>query len=49
MWNGGVVNEKNTNKLTNIIREFNKHVKDNQETEQVILPLGDGLTVSRKL
>ena len=49
LWYGKVVNEINNDKLTNIIRGFNKHVKDNKETEQVILPLGDGLTVSRKL
>jgi len=49
LWYGEVVNEKNDDKLTNIIRDFNKHVKNNKETEQVILPIGDGLTVSRKL
>ena len=49
LWHGEVVDEKNNDKLTNIIRNFNKYVKKNKETEQVILPLGDGLTVSRKL
>ena len=49
LWRGEVVNEKNDDKLTNIIRDFNIHVKNDKKTEQVILPLGDGLTVSRKL
>jgi len=49
LWYGEVVDEKNNDKFTNIIRDFNKHVKEDKETEQVILPLGDGLTVSRKL
>ena len=49
LWHGEVVDEKSNDKLTNIIRNFNKHVKEDKNTEQVILPLGDGLTVSRKL
>jgi predicted O-methyltransferase YrrM len=49
LWHGEVVDEKSNDKFTNIIRNFNKHVKEDKNTEQVILPLGDGLTVSRKL
>ena len=49
LWRGEVVDEKNVNKLTNVIRDFNKYVKEDKKTEQIILPLGDGLTISRKL
>ena len=49
LWYGEVADENNNNKLTNIIRDFNKYVKNNVKTEQVIIPLGDGLTVCRKL
>jgi len=49
LWRGEVANEKNDDKFTNIMRNFNIHVKKDKKTEQVILPLGDGLTVSRKL
>jgi len=49
LWHGEVANENNNDKLTNIIRDFNKYVKHDKETEQVIIPLGDGLTVCRKL
>ena len=49
LWHGEVADPKNNGKFTNIIREFNKYVKDDNKTEQVILPLGDGFTVCRKL
>ena len=49
LWHGEVADEKNENKFTNIIRDFNKYVKDDKQTEQIIIPLGDGLTVCRKL
>ena len=38
-----------TKKFTNIIREFNTHVKNDNRVEQIVLPIGDGLTVCRKL
>jgi len=49
LWHGEVADENNNDKLTNIIRNFNKYVKNDKKTEQVIIPLGDGLTVCRKL
>ena len=49
LWHGEVVEENNDDKLTNIIRDFNKYVKNDKKTEQIIIPLGDGLTVCRKL
>jgi len=49
LWHGEVADENNNDKLTNIIRDFNKYVKNDKKTEQVIIPLGDGLTVCRKL
>ena len=49
LWRGEVVDEENNDKFTNIIRDFNIHVKKDKKTDQVILPLGDGFTVSRKL
>ena len=36
-------------KLTNTIRDFNFYVKNDKKTEQIILPLGDGFMVCRKL
>jgi len=49
LWHGEVAEEDNNDKLTNIIRDFNQYVKNDKKTEQVIIPLGDGLTVCRKL
>ena len=49
LWHGEVADQNKNDKFTNIIREFNKYVKDDKKTEQVILPLGDGFTVCRKL
>ena len=49
LWHGEVADERNDDKFTNIIRDFNIHVKKDKKTEQVILPLGDGFTVGRKL
>ena len=49
LWKGDVANPGKNDRLANIIREFNKHVKDDKRTEQIILPLGDGFTICRKL
>ena len=49
LWYGEVANIKNKEKLTYNIRDFNNYVKNDKKTEQVIIPLGDGLTVCRKL
>ena len=49
LWHGEVADTNNKENLTNIIRDFNNYVKNDKKTEQVIIPLGDGLTVCRKL
>jgi predicted O-methyltransferase YrrM len=49
LWHGEVVDEKNNEKFTKIIRDFNTYVKNDKRTEQIILPLGDGLTICSKL
>ena len=49
LWHGEVADENNKEKFTNIIREFNTYVKNDSRVEQIILPIGDGLTVCRKL
>jgi caffeoyl-CoA O-methyltransferase len=49
LWHGEVADENNKDKFTNIIREFNLHVKNDNRVEQIILPIGDGLTICRKL
>ncbi len=49
LWHGEVVDESNNDKLTNVIRDFNIYVQNDKRTEQILLPLGDGLTICRKL
>ena len=49
LWHGEVVDTKNQDKLTTIIREFNSYTNKDKRTENLIIPVGDGLTVCRKL
>ena len=49
LWRGEVADINNNDNLTNTIRDFNNYVKNDKKTEQVIIPLGDGLTICRKL
>ena len=49
LWHGEVADEKSQDKLTTIIREFNSYINEDKRTENLIIPVGDGLTVCRKL
>jgi len=49
LWHGDVYNKNINDEQTNIIREFNSYVKNDKRIEQFIIPLGDGLTICRKL
>ena len=49
LWHGYVFKKTATDEQTNIMREFNKYIKDDNRVEKVILPLGDGLTICRKI
>ena len=49
LWHGDVFKKAVTDNQTNIMREFNKYIKNDNRVEKVILPLGDGLTICRKI
>ena len=49
LWHGEVADEDNLDKFTVNIREFNTHVSNDKRVEQIIVPLGDGMTVCRVL
>jgi len=49
LWHGEVVDAKKRDKLTTIIKDFNTYVNTDKRTENLIIPVGDGLTVCRKL
>ena len=49
LWHGNVYKKSITDKQTNTIRDFNEFIKNDTRIEKFILPIGDGLTVCRKL
>jgi len=49
LWHGEVADELKVDKYTINIREFNTHVANDSRVEQIIVPLGDGMTVCRIL
>ena len=49
LWHGEVADEDNLDKYTVNIREFNSYVVNDKRVEQIIVPLGDGMTVCRVL
>jgi caffeoyl-CoA O-methyltransferase len=49
LWHGEVADEDNLEKFTVNIRDFNAYVASDKRVEQIIIPLGDGMTVCRVL
>ena len=49
LWYGEVALKNNQDKITKTINEFNKFVSNDKRVEKIIIPLGDGMTICRKL
>jgi predicted O-methyltransferase YrrM len=49
LWHGDVADPVKNDRFTSIIREFNSLIKNDDRVEKTILPLGDGITVCRKI
>ena len=49
LWHGDVADPNKNDKLTSILREFNSFLKKDDRIEKTILPLGDGITICRKI
>tara|TARA_B100000780_G_scaffold244101_1_gene187575 strand:- start:37 stop:687 length:651 start_codon:yes stop_codon:yes gene_type:complete len=49
LWHGEVADETNVDKFTLNIREFNAYINQDKRVEQIIVPLGDGMTICRVL
>ena len=49
LWRGDVADTNKKDKLTCILREFNSFLKKDDRIEKTILPLGDGITICRKI
>ena len=48
LWHGEVSEKSKNDKFTNIIRDFNNHLKKDNRTTKNIIPVGDGLTICIK-
>ena len=49
LWHGEVADEDNLDKFTVNMRDFNDYIANDKRVEQIIVPLGDGMTVCRLL
>ena len=49
LWYGDVADQNKNDRLTLKIREFNKFINNDNRVESLILPIGDGLSVCRKI
>ena len=49
LWKGDVVDPFKNDPLTKTIKDFNLYIKKDDRIKKTILPLGDGLTICRKL
>lgn len=48
LWSGAVADPGNSEPMTVAVRAFNDHVAADDRTRQVIVPIGDGLTLIRR-
>ena len=48
LWHGEVADKSKNDKFTKIIRDFNKHIKDDNRVTKNVIPIGDGLTICIK-
>ena len=49
LWSGAVVDESDSSPDTQAIRALNERIAADERVEHVLLPVGDGLTLARKL
>ena len=49
LWYGEVTKKNEHDKITQTIKNFNEFVSNDKRVEKTIIPLGDGMTICRKL
>ena len=49
LWYGEVTMKNKEDKITKTIKDFNEFVSNDNRVEKIIIPLGDGMTICRKL
>jgi predicted O-methyltransferase YrrM len=48
LWSGKVINSEDHDLTTNVLREFNKSVNNDNRVETILLPIRDGISIIRK-
>ena len=49
LWGGSVADENDTSEDTVALRNLNEKIRDDSRVDLCMLPVGDGLTLARKL
>ena len=49
LWSGKVINSEDHDLTTNVLREFNKMVNNDNRVETILLPIRDGISIIRKI
>ena len=49
LWSGKVINSKDHDLTTNVLREFNRMVNNDNRVETILLPIRDGISIIRKI
>ncbi|MDA8589275.1 O-methyltransferase [Flavobacteriaceae bacterium] len=49
LWSGKVINSEDHDLTTNVLREFNKSVNNDNRVETILLPIRDGISIIRKI
>jgi predicted O-methyltransferase YrrM len=49
LWSGKVADSTKQDRETNVLREYNDFVHNDQRVEEVLMPIRDGLMIARKI
>ena len=49
LWSGKVINSEDHDLTTNVLREFNRMVNNDNRIETILLPIRDGISIIRKI
>ena len=49
LWSGKVINSEDHDLTTNVLREFNRMVNNDNRVETILLPIRDGISIIRKI
>jgi predicted O-methyltransferase YrrM len=49
LWSGKVINSEDHDLTTNVLREFNRMVNNDNRVETILIPIRDGISIIRKI